>query len=372
MSLNGNISDFSALEALQVVALQRKTGTLEFESGRARRELHVLSGDLAGCRPTRAEDPDPLLDLLSGLGRLPADAHPGRAGGGTAQGLHASGLDVEALAEAREAALRRVLEEVLLWDRGRFRFTPHAVALEEGQEPWNADQALLDSLRRLDELPDLRAEGFPSDSAPRRTGGPGESDAAWGGLEEEIERSLLRLADGNRSLGELRKMLGVSEWDLLHAARSLRSRGRLEMGARREEPTQAAPVFERQRAPRSTPFVLGVALLAACVLGLGAGANAVEQSAGLRAEAGSRAERAAFDRERALRYALEVRKIRAGEYPESLARLVAEGIWPDRRAAELEGFAYARSGTGYDLWVSDPADASTRRAASSSPSQTKS
>ncbi len=354
MALNGSLGDFSALETLQVVGLQRKTGTLTFESGRERREIHLLDGDLIGCRPSNGESTDPLLRALAGFERCQPDETRflQSLGGGDATEaiLRATGLDLASLREIQRAVLLRILEEVLLWERGTFRFTPRPIAPLVSEEPWNVDQALLEAMRRLDELPDLKALGLGSETVPRICVPAAKpSPGPWRGLSIELLEQVLRLSDGHRTVREIRELLGISDWDLMQAVRDLGQRGILALESRRPRPEPAPPRFGERQRPRSPAFALGLAVLIAGVLGIGAAAGRIGRLSSAQADHAAALERQAFERERDLRYALEARRLRSGRYPDSLDRLIREDLWPASRAEELDGFAYESSGSGYVL-----------------------
>jgi hypothetical protein len=342
VSLDGNLSDFSVLETLQVIGQQRKTGTLAIHSGHRRYELRFVEGQLAGAQAPRPEDPDPLLEALVGLGWCEASEarrlrtlHSGAELAGAVR--QACLLSDSLWRELEHRVLQATLDAILLWDRGRFSFSPSG-AIPPSEGTWNVDQLLLETMRRLDEAVDLKAGGLTPTRVLRPTGEPmlppkedaDPSEAA----NAAVERAVWQKSDGRQTLGQIISSIGLSEWDVLSCARALIDRGllRLESGPPTMAPEGLTDLPRPQRRPALYAAALSIVFLA---LGLGWGVQRMG-AATRAAQTAHSSERAAFDRERALREAREIFRIRIGAYPQSPGDLVRERIWPSERSRDLD------------------------------------
>jgi hypothetical protein len=353
MSLNGSLSDFSVLETLQVIGIQKKTGTLEVESGRRRCQYHFGEGSLVGFRSSYPEDPDPMIESAVGLGLCSTvegkriDTLRAR-GDADSELQKACNLGGELWDEFRDLILQGTLDRVLLWERGHFRFIARSPQ-EEAGSPWSVEQLLLESMRRLDEAADLNAAGITRHVSPhagqpfRFVDEPGEAAAV-------VERALLRRSDGRASLGELADSFALADYDVLTAARSLRDRGLLRLdGRKREQSEQILLQLPRRRGGSlaSAGAALALALLGIPALGWGIHSLARNQIAPpLRLAC---AQREDFDRGFALRTALEMHRLRSGAYPRELSELVQRGLWPRSRAYDFRRYSYRLTDSGYEL-----------------------
>lgn len=351
MSLSGNLSDFSVLETLQIIGMQKKTGTLEIESGRLIRELHFHEGRILDCRPARPDMPDPFLEALVGLGRCDAASARRMRSLPSAEADIAvrdeCALDQESYLSMRALVLQGIVDAVLLWDRGKFRFSPHPVAPPESGA-WNVEQVLLESMRRLDEAADLKTGAFVLHGIPRRTGAAPQGDDAKSPAEIEVERTLLRLSNGRNTLQDLIRITALAEYDVLSAARSLTSRGLMEIVPIRRENSGPQLLIEHPRRLRSPVLPTVLILVSAACVGSGWLLGNLTNTETWPPIAKSLHQRAEFDRHRALLHALEIHLVRTGRYPDHLDQLTGEGLWPEDERAWLAGFRYVREPGGQD------------------------
>ncbi len=351
MSLSGNLGDFSVLETLQIIGMQKKTGTLEIESGRRIRELHFHEGRILDCRPARPDMPDPFLETLVGLGRCDAASARRMRSLPSAEADRAirseCALDEKSFLSLRALVLQGIVDSVLLWDRGKFRFHSHPVA-PPGSGAWNVEQVLLESMRRLDEAADLKTGVFVLHGIPRRTGAAPEGDDGRSPAEAEVERSMLRLSDGRNTLQDLIRITGLAEYDVLAAARSLTSRGLTEIVPIRRQGSGPQLLIEHPRRLRSPLLPAVLVLICAACVGSGWILRGLTRTDTWPPVAQSLSQRAEIDRYRALLHTLEVHLARYGQYPDQLGRLAGEGIWPEGDRAWLEGISYVRDPGGRD------------------------
>ncbi len=371
MSLSGNLNEFSVLETLQLIGLQKKTGRLEVESGRRRCTLQFHDGALLGCAAERDDEADPLLDALVALGLCELrQARAWRSSGAHLDGealRERSGLDPEEYEGLRRTILQGTVDQVLLWDHGTFRFTPDPPALSR-VTPLNLEEILLESMRRLDEAAELRHGGLPPEAVPHAA-----AQLRPGQLEELepaqrwIAAAVLRRCTGRRPVKRLATDLGLAEYELLTALTSLRQRGLVRVVTRGRGEAGAEPLLDHQprRLPNPAAPIYAAAILA-IALGSGWAVRAITHGQIEPANRAAQAERAGFESERAVRHALEIFALRHGRYPAALSELAGEALWPESGSDALEAFDYrpAPEGSGFELTARPAArihDAATAR-----------
>jgi hypothetical protein len=344
MSLRGNLGEFSALETLQLIGQQQKTGTLEVRSGRRCRVFGFVEGKLVAIVPGTEGEPDPFLATLAGLGWIQADRARALQASGAAAGLESLRPDCpvagDLLEEVRRTVLQGRLDEVLLWNRGRFRFNADATPASDWP-PLPLEEMLLESMRRLDETAELHAAGLRPETVPQCDDVPGpppvlEAPASW------IAPALLPRCDGRQNLRRLGAGLALAEYDILVTVQALERLGRLRLrhrgpaGKAAAEPTR----LPHPAAPLHLAFAVGAAI--AC----GFGARAVTATVTGPTATAVIEQRARFDDGRAVQHALEVYHRRHGDYPATLGGLVPEGLWPEELIGRLEQFRYRASPDG--------------------------
>ena len=349
MSLRGNLGEFSALETLQLIGQQQKTGTLDVRSGRRFRAFAFAAGKLVALVPETEREPEPLLTTLTALGWIQADRVRALQSSGAAAGLESlrphCPVTGDLLEEVRRTVLQGRLDDVLLWSRGRFHFKADIVPSSDWP-PLPLEEMLLESMRRLDETAELHAAGLRPETVPQCDDAPVpppvlESPAYW------IAPALLPRCDGRKNLRRIGAALALAEYDILVTVQALERLGRLRL--RRRGPTGRA-VVEPLRLPHpAAPLHLALAVSAAIACGFGARALTARVTAP--AAAAIIEERARFEDERAIRQLLDVYLRREGGYPSTLGDLVRAGLWPERFAGRLELFQYRPSSEkrGYAL-----------------------
>lgn len=357
MALSGNLSEFSVLETLQVIALQQKTGTLWVTSGKKKHGLHFRDGALIGCQPPHPKDPDPFLETLNGLGQVGRDEERRirmlAAESGTdlwRQITNSVKLEPETLEQTRSLVIQSVLDRILLWSKGHFDFESGPVPPASGPQ-WNVEQALLESMRRLDEGADLKSGGFPlsavAEGVNRRLEDAPPPDPE-SSIPPALERAVLSRLDGKRSFAELIQQLSVAEYDVLSCARDLRNRGLIQIRSGAAHRSASQILLEQPRRLRK-PSLAAFLLVASVVLVVaGFEAHHVTTHTTVPRQARARSELHLVQLETAVLQALEVFRLRHGHYPEALDMLVGEEIWPETHARPLDGMPYRAVDGGTD------------------------
>ena len=374
MSLSGNLHEFSVLETLQLIGLQKKTGTLEVISARHRRTFQFQEGMLLGCFADRPEDPDPLLEGLVALGICEIRQARSWRGAGAHLDLEAlrerCGLDEAEFASVRRLLLQGTIDQVLLWDHGQFCFTPLPPAIPN-PAPVNLEEILLESMRRLDEAVELRNGGLPPQAIPHAVSPWRETDLA----DEEpaarwLAQAVLRHCDGKHPLKRIRSELGIGEYDLLTAVSALRLHGRVRVVTRGRGENAAEPLLDQPRRlpnPAAPFYAVGLVVL---VLLSGWAARAVTAGPIDSDARRARAARAQFELERSTRHLLEVYRLREGRYPDALSELVRAELWPDDAASALAALSY-RADAGGGGYALSPRGAAASRKETALPKSSK-
>lgn len=331
MALKGTLQDFGALETFQLIALQQKTGTLEINHAGRQRRFVFENGQLlaAHAMPLRPEDPP--VRFLVEMGYLHEEDLPawlGLPGNPSVNQIDLlvklSRLSEDDLVQAYDLFLQSVLDEILAWPQGRFQF--HSNRLDTPSKivgPWKIEAVLMESMRRLDELADLRAAEMPPGLVPRIV-----DPAATAHIEDRFCQAAIASADGKRSLQEITAGSSIAAYDLYQALRQMRDQGLIEM----IEWVPTGPWMETvwQKRSWSRMLIFAVAapvLLTALTLGIhsalqrhpaawatGPGASFLTPEA--------RASQASY----ATALLLEAHRVRAGRYPTDSAQLAAAGL----------------------------------------------
>ena len=167
--LQGRLADFTLEEILQLIALQQKTGLLTVDASYPM-FLGFEGGMLVAYRDRRRSGGDPLEGFLKRYGFFPTEtwehidfvAHHGKLD--VTEILVNEGLlTAEELERVQqEAAQEDVFHGMQLTD-GRYHFVPgrDSIAGLRGRVRLKVDGLLMEAVRRIDEIAQLR-ERFPS------------------------------------------------------------------------------------------------------------------------------------------------------------------------------------------------------------------
>ncbi len=366
MGLQGTLQDFGVLETFQLIALQQKTGTLEIAIRGDAQGFVFEGGLLLYAHEVPLKEDSRLVRLLLEAGYLSVEEV--KAWLSVADGQQGNPLDLlprfahmtqDELSETYEWYLQTLLDHVLAWKRGRFQFLSGRVGVPPKMAgPWKVEGLLMESMRRLDEVADLRETELPPGLVPKKV--PGAQEPG-----ERIERAVLALVDGSRSLQQIASRSQIAAYDIWQAVRRMRDRGLLRMA----EWVPTGPWVERlwrRRSRLHSALNAAVALLAFAGVSVGVHAllRMVPPPWPVAAESSflseqTQASRAAFETAELL----EAYRIRHGRYPAAMTQLVEDGLVSAQRARCLERLLPAWrvvDGGAHYVWTSFPATASRK------------
>lgn len=231
MALEGTFRDFHIADIVQLIGLQRKTGTLSVEGEDDTLTLTFQDGAVVWTQSARVPWERRMPQVLVARGLLtPAqlqDALNAQKEGKKKLGailvqkgfLQKKDWDCVLAQEVEEAVYRP-----FRWTAGRYRFVSEAsVELAEGKiGPLGAENVLMEGIRRVDEWP-MILEKVPSSTMVFKVGFPaGKLNPKQVGPSEV---KMLDLVDGKRTVQELIDTSGLGEFEALRGLASLVAAG---------------------------------------------------------------------------------------------------------------------------------------------------
>lgn len=217
-ALSGDLASISIAEILQLLELQRKTGTLTLSHGKSRVNLFLRDGSLdfanhAGL-PSEFLLGRYLVDK-GDLSRENLDKYIAEARDAQKKlGDYLVGEDLVDEAVLRDALVQQTSElvyEVVRWRKGRFRFVQSERDEHGAQLGLRAPGLVMEGFRRVDEWR-LIEDSFDFDDVLYRDDLAIESMAEHEELRED-ERDALKAIDGNTTVGEILDKLGGSSFE---------------------------------------------------------------------------------------------------------------------------------------------------------------
>jgi hypothetical protein len=199
MPLAGSIQSFGISEILQLVSHQGKTGTLEIQTGDGVAKLRFRDGNLVEAWPDNRTPAELIGSLLVRSGLI-SPVQLRQALDRQRQNLSRIGdvlirmgaIRISEFQEMLALQHRETVYRLLRVKRGRFRFTPEPVELEEGiGTPLDVGSLLMEGFRQIDEWPRLLGKI----SSERHVFSP-VPDAEVSGELTPDEEKVLPLVDG--------------------------------------------------------------------------------------------------------------------------------------------------------------------------------
>jgi hypothetical protein len=270
MPLKGEITSFGVSEIFQLIAHQRKSGTLEIQTHDGLAQVRFLEGRLLEAWPDKRSPAEYIGSLLV-RGALITPAQLDHALDVQRQSLRRLGEILLRSGALRVAEFQQVLAiqhretayRLLRLKRGTFRFVPGAVEVEEGiSVPTEVGELLMEGFRQLDEWPAL-LEVIPSEK--QVFGRVAEPPSP-----EELTRNesrVLLLVDGTLTVREVVDRARLGEFQGWEALAGLFQRGLVQpLGAARRARTEPK-TFRPSRLP-DLAAAIALALLTGTVLAL--------------------------------------------------------------------------------------------------------
>ncbi len=350
MALQGNLQDFSLVEILQLIAVQRKSGVLRLTSETNSAVLFFEKGNIVSLsdRREREKKPDPLLGFLSDTGRLSKEqveqvcAIRGQSKKELPEIIISGGyLSSKQLTEAIEHLARELLPSLVVWKKGTYVFSgdEKTVSRLYFKVPMRTEALLMECMRRIDES--ARMKEMYSPSVIMRA-----TDKAHPDEMGEHERRVLSLVDGQTPIHRIAASSKLGEFRTYEVLDRLVETGLIETTDWSAEPSgeeAAGDVGAKIQLIPALRIALLVVALAAASLGVRWAVARFEAAAAPSVDPAGRTEKV---REEDVRLAIEVYKAAKGAYPDNLTQLVSEGL---AREATPQRFIYTRTPEGFSL-----------------------
>ena len=215
MALQGNLRDFSAMEILQLVGSQKKSGCLVMDWNTERAVVWVTEGRIVSTRQPGLTKDDPLARFLRQTNRVSDEQLRGLQ---TIQAeskrdfedLLVNGRYVEAeeLAGLVERQVLDDLSRLVRWESGTYRFDPSVKWEPQQLISLSMEGALIEAARRVDEQ--KRFMGVFRD--PHEVLGVHDLPDPDEALSDE-ERELFGIVDGQRTVAEVVAAAPLSEYE---------------------------------------------------------------------------------------------------------------------------------------------------------------
>lgn len=354
MALQGNLRDFSAMEILQLVGSQKKSGCLVMEWNTEKVVVWTVDGRVISTRQPGLSKTDPLAAFLIQIHRLTDEQSRGlvaiqKESGRDLEDLLVNGRYVEAeeLAPIIERQILDDLMRLVRWENGSYRFDPVARWPGEPVVNLSMEGVMIEAARRVDEQKRF-VSVFRDPHRLLSLHDLPDPDVAL----SEDERELFGLIDGQHTVAEVVAGAPLTEYEAYEAlnrmleAHWIDFTGRRDPGVVSSSTPIAPPVVSKRRAP---PWVAEVGVGAAVVALLLLARAASPALSGTR-HADPAGDVYTAARIRDLRQAVALYQRERGELPRTLEEL-AEDRWVQKHELEIPGYTleYARAEDGSDF-----------------------
>ena len=350
MALQGNLQDFSLVEILQLIAVQRKSGVLRLTSDSNTAVLFFEKGNIVSLsdRREREKKSDPLLDLLSNSGRLSKDqveqicAIRSQSKKELPEIIISGGyLSSKHLTEAIEQLARELLPGLVLWKKGTYVFSgdERTVSRLYFKVPMRTEALLMECMRRIDESARMK-ELYSPEMILRATDKPQPEELG------DHEKRVLSLVDGKNPIYDIVVKSRLGEFRTYEVLDRLVETGLVETTEWTATPPGQLSAGEIRTKIRLIPALrIAVLVVALAAVSLGVRWTVAKFEASAAPSTGPAVQTDKV-REEDVRLAIEVYKAAKGVYPDDLTQLVSEGL---AREATPRKFVYTRTPEGFSL-----------------------
>ncbi|MDI6693314.1 MAG: DUF4388 domain-containing protein [Anaerosomatales bacterium] len=253
MALRGNLRDFSLPDVFQLVQLSKKTGVLRIKRSDAEGSIWFRDGEVFFAQSDWNREP--LGQRLVNAGRITPSAlakaieiRSQEPAGGRRLGqiLVDEGYITQPVLEAFvQEQIQDTIFDLMRWDEGEFDFEilPEVVDEDIGLSV-SVENIVMEGSRRIEEWNRIKKKVPSMDMVFKMATAPGE-----GTFEISLkptEWNLLLLTDGTRSVAELARDLGKTDFEVARVIYGLFSAGLLEVASDDEVERLRAERAERE------------------------------------------------------------------------------------------------------------------------------
>jgi hypothetical protein len=340
MSLEGNLTAFGLSEILQLIAVQQKSGMLSVASQAGSRVLFFREGLIISTRDRRRKTKDPFKDYLTRYGILSREDLLRLAQISAQSKLDITDIIVsedfmseEDMQRHHRDHVQEAVHEILTWEQCSYKFIPGRDIID-GIKTWgdfNIEGMLMESMRRIDEFPQMLKE-FPDPAARIMKLEDPEEDQEL----TSNEKAVLAILEEEHPLNYLIAHAKMPKFETYEALKHLKEKNLVKAhvpeGIPQGEKAIHIPKVASRRQPRNAlPIVFAILLFCASLLF--GGRTAITQirsyASTTGAKVGKEATIARNRTEHRLRWALEAYYARRGEYPAQLTALKKEKLADD-------------------------------------------
>ena len=379
MALEGNAKDFGLSEILQLIALQKKTGMLAI-TGDQTMVIYFRDGQVISTRDRRKMAYDPLQSYLLNYGFVSANemSRLQQIQGETNLDL----IDIlisekkfsdDELQIIFAEQIQETIQEVLSWPKSQYKFMIGTQILQGVKSfgPLKVEGLLMESMRRIDELPEIKRIFTSVDTLVKRLPKPKDAEL------DDVEESVYELLERPMRVGDIIPKARLARFCTYEVLKTLLEKSLLQI-VESEKPVEVAA--ETPAVDESVPvrhgFLQTVAATGVLLFCLAFGEIAVPyilppgwgvvRRGAVRATSETSAASVAptlgeLDSRRleaTIREALEEHLAQGGAYPASLETLVSKGFLSRRTLGEALGrgvtYRVANAGRSYSLEKSRP------------------
>jgi len=379
MALEGNAKDFGLSEILQLIALQKKTGMLAI-TGDQTMVIYFRDGQVISTRDRRKMAYDPLQSYLLNYGFVSANemSRLQQIQGETNLDL----IDIlisekkfsdDELQIIFAEQIQETIQEVLSWPKSQYKFMIGTQILQGVKSfgPLKVEGLLMESMRRIDELPEIKRIFTSVDTLVKRLPKPKDAEL------DDVEESVYELLERPMRVGDIIPKARLARFCTYEVLKTLLEKSLLQI-VESEKPVEVTA--ETPAVDESVPVRHGVlqtvaatGVLLFCLAfgeiavpyilppGWGVvrrGAVRATSETSVASVAPTLGELDSRRLEATIREALEEHLAQGGAYPASLETLVSKGFLSRRTLGEALGqgvtYRVANAGRSYSLEKSRP------------------
>ena len=256
MALEGNAKDFGLSEIFQLISIQKKSGMLSVSADQSA-AIFFQDGMIISTRDRRNSSNDPLKDFLVRYGFI------GRREMGSIQKiLSESSFDLtdillsekyfneDELGTIFSEQIYESIQEVLSWPKSQYKFIIGSNVLTgvKSYASLKVEAVLMESYRRIDELPEMRRIFTSDDMTFRRLAMPQGKKISL----EHNEEIIYGLLEEERSLASIVSHAKQARFCTYESLKQLLEKGVLEFSEAAPAVTEE-PIFKEEKKKKEAP-----------------------------------------------------------------------------------------------------------------------